>query len=59
LKNILIPGIGYGRNARIFLEQGMAVTGIESFIVSARVQMNTVVQQDAKYSRFSNLLTLE
>lgn len=29
LKNILIPGIGYGRNARIFLEQGMAVTGIE------------------------------
>jgi 2-polyprenyl-3-methyl-5-hydroxy-6-metoxy-1,4-benzoquinol methylase len=29
LKNILIPGIGYGRNARIFLEKGMNVTGIE------------------------------
>ena len=29
LKNILIPGIGYARNAPIFLEQGMAVTGIE------------------------------
>ncbi|HET7116592.1 MAG TPA: class I SAM-dependent methyltransferase [Hanamia sp.] len=29
LKNILIPGIGYGRNARIFRDNGMAVTGIE------------------------------
>ena len=26
---ILIPGIGYGRNARIFLENGIDVTGIE------------------------------
>jgi len=29
VKNILIPGIGYGRNAQIFLESGMTVTGIE------------------------------
>lgn len=29
VKNILIPGIGYGRNAQIFRENGMAVTGIE------------------------------
>ena len=29
LKNILIPGIGYGRNAQIFMESGMTVTGIE------------------------------
>lgn len=29
VKNILIPGIGYGRNARIFLNSGMEVTGIE------------------------------
>ncbi|MCX4244932.1 class I SAM-dependent methyltransferase [Paraliomyxa miuraensis] len=28
-KEILIPGIGYGRNARPFLECGMSVTGIE------------------------------
>lgn len=28
-KEILIPGIGYGRNAKIFLENGMNVTGIE------------------------------
>lgn len=29
LKNILIPGIGYGRNAHIFRDNGMSVTGIE------------------------------
>lgn len=29
LKNILIPGIGYGRNAQIFRDNGIAVTGIE------------------------------
>jgi hypothetical protein len=29
LKDILIPGIGYGRNAKIFLENGINVTGIE------------------------------
>ena len=28
-KNILIPGIGYGRNAKPFLDAGMVVTGIE------------------------------
>lgn len=27
--HILIPGIGYGRNAGVFLESGMKVTGIE------------------------------
>lgn len=29
VKNILIPGIGYGRNAQIFRDNGMPVTGIE------------------------------
>lgn len=29
VKNVLIPGIGYGRNAQVFREMGMAVTGIE------------------------------
>lgn len=29
VKNILIPGIGYGRNAQVFKENGIAVTGIE------------------------------
>lgn len=27
--HVLIPGIGYGRNAKIFKDSGMAVTGIE------------------------------
>lgn len=29
VRDVLIPGIGYGRNAKPFLEQGMSVTGIE------------------------------
>jgi len=29
IKNVLIPGIGYGRNAQIFRDNGMTVTGIE------------------------------
>jgi SAM-dependent methyltransferase len=29
IRKILIPGVGYGRNARIFLESGFDVTGIE------------------------------
>ncbi len=29
IRKILIPGIGYGRNARIFAENGFDVTGIE------------------------------
>jgi SAM-dependent methyltransferase len=28
-KEILIPGIGYGRNAKIFIDNGIEVTGIE------------------------------
>lgn len=28
-KEVLIPGFGYGRNASVFLERGMNVTGIE------------------------------
>jgi len=29
VKSVLIPGIGYGRNAQIFSDNGMTVTGIE------------------------------
>ena len=29
VKNILIPGIGYGRNSQIFRDNGILVTGIE------------------------------
>ena len=29
IRKILIPGVGYGRNARLFVESGFDVTGIE------------------------------
>lgn len=29
IKNVLIPGVGYGRNAQLFVNAGMNVTGIE------------------------------
>lgn len=29
VKSILIPGFGYGRNAKVFLDNGIKVTGIE------------------------------
>lgn len=29
IDNILIPGIGYGRNAKLFIDNGLKVTGIE------------------------------
>ena len=29
VKTVLVPGVGYGRNAKPFLERGMSVTGIE------------------------------
>ncbi len=29
VREVLIPGVGYGRNAKPFLELGMSVTGIE------------------------------
>jgi 2-polyprenyl-3-methyl-5-hydroxy-6-metoxy-1,4-benzoquinol methylase len=29
IKKILIPGIGYGRNARVFIDKGITVSGIE------------------------------
>lgn len=29
IKNVLIPGVGYGRNAGVFMDTGMNVTGIE------------------------------
>lgn len=28
-QHILVPGVGYGRNAAVFLDEGMKVTGIE------------------------------
>src|SRR5690606_9541718 len=48
LKNILIPGIGYGRNAQIFIESGMTVTGIE-------ISQTAI---DLAHKHFENSLTI-
>jgi 2-polyprenyl-3-methyl-5-hydroxy-6-metoxy-1,4-benzoquinol methylase len=48
VKNVLIPGIGYGRNAQIFIENGMRVTGIEI--------SKTAI--DLAYKHFGNDLTI-
>jgi len=49
LHKLLIPGFGYGRNARIFLENGFLVTGIEisgSAIEVARLnKLDCVIHQ--------------
>jgi SAM-dependent methyltransferase len=42
VRDVLIPGVGYGRNAKLFLEHGMSVTGIEiseTAIALARSQL--------------------
>jgi len=41
-KRVLIPGVGYGRNVKPFLDRGMSVTGIEisaTAIALARTQL--------------------
>lgn len=38
VKNMLIPGIGYGRNAQIFIDSGIEVTGIE--ISKTAIELN-------------------
>ena len=42
VKTVLVPGVGYGRNAKVFVDQGMTVTGIEiseSAIALARSEL--------------------
>ncbi len=48
IKNVLIPGIGYGRNAKIFIDSGMTVTGIE-------ISQTAI---DLAHKRFGNNLTI-
>ncbi len=43
VKNVLISGVGYGRNAQIFIESGITVTGIEisqTAILKSILEMN-------------------
>lgn len=42
IKNVLIPGIGYGRNAQIFIDNGITVTGIEISQTAIDLAKNTL-----------------
>jgi 2-polyprenyl-3-methyl-5-hydroxy-6-metoxy-1,4-benzoquinol methylase len=45
IQNVLFPGIGYGRNAQIFVEKGIHVTGIE--ISKTAIQLaKTIIKLD-------------
>jgi SAM-dependent methyltransferase len=41
LRKILIPGVGYGRNAKLFVESGFDVTGIEISETAIQLARNT------------------
>jgi len=53
-KEVLIPGIGYGRNAQPFLAAGMAVTGIE---ISATALASLKETFGSKISTFHGSVT--
>lgn len=40
IKKILIPGFGYGRNAKVFFDSGIAVTGIEISAEAINISKN-------------------
>lgn len=42
VRNVLIPGIGYGRNTKPFLDAGMTVTGIEISQTAIDIARNKV-----------------
>ena len=48
VENILIPGFGYGRNAKVFYDNGIEVTGIEI--------SKTAIQRARKY--FGDVVTI-
>jgi SAM-dependent methyltransferase len=52
VKDILIPGIGYGRNAKVFIDNGINVTGIEI----SKTAINLARQNGLNISIFHGLL---
>ncbi len=60
VQNILIPGMGYGRNAEVFLESGIRVSGIEiskTAIEIARRRLRNdieIIHGDVKDMPFDN-----
>ena len=59
VKNILIPGIGYGRNAQVFRENQMLVTGIEISKTAFEMAKNKASENDLIYVGGSTFVVAE
>jgi SAM-dependent methyltransferase len=53
VKDILIPGIGYGRNAKVFIDNGINVTGIEI----SKTAIEIARQNELNFSIFHGSVT--
>lgn len=53
VKDVLIPGIGYGRNAKVFIENGINVTGIEI----SKTAINLAKENDLNISIYHGSVT--
>lgn len=53
VKDILIPGIGYGRNAKVFIDNGINVTGIEI----SKTAIEIARKNELKFSVFHGSVT--
>lgn len=54
IKDVLIPGFGYGRNAKIFMDHGMTVTGIEISQTAIDLARKRLGNELSILLRFSN-----
>lgn len=54
INDVLIPGIGYGRNAQIFIDSGMNVTGIEISQTAIDLAKKTFWERITHFPRFCN-----
>lgn len=55
LKDILIPGIGYGRNARPFIQNNMEVTGIEISQTAINIARQNGINNKIYHGSVSNM----
>jgi SAM-dependent methyltransferase len=53
VKDILLPGIGYGRNAKVFVDNGINVTGIEI----SKTAIDLARQNELNFSIFHGSVT--
>jgi len=55
IRKILIPGVGYGRNARLFVESGFEVTGIEISQTAIRLARENGLEFPIHYGSVSQM----